>query len=336
MTRSEYLKDRRLMRQTITAKKIAIIGYGNQGRAQAKNLRDNGVAVTVGARKGGSSWRRATEDAFEVLPISEVVEKNDIMSVLLPDEVQAEVFESEIQPGLSAQQLLVFAHGFNLYHELIQPPQNVDVVLIAPLGPGAILRENFPKGGAIPALFAVIQNRSKNAELLASAYCWGIGVSRVGVFDTTLKEETITDLFAEQAVLCGGIIELAKAAFETLVEAGYDETTAYLTCVHEVQYTAKLLSEQGAAPMLKLISPTAAYGAATRGEKIIPSARTKAAMKKILSQIEDGSFAEELSKEAAGGWKVLKKKTDALGRSPISKAQRTVAKGIDRPGTTQK
>jgi len=334
--RVDCLKDRRLMRQTITSKKVAVLGYGNQGRAQAKNLRDNGVRLVIGARKGGASWNRAAEDGFEVLSIGEAAHSGDIVAVLLPDEVQAEVFEEQIAPELQVNQLLVFAHGFNLHQQLITPPPRLDVSLVAPLGPGSVLRDNFPKGGAVPALVSVIQDHSGNAELLSCSYCWGIGVSRVGVFPTTLEEETVTDLFAEQAVLCGGILALSKAAFETLLEAGYDRETAYLTCVHELQYTARLLSEYGPSEMLKMISPTAAFGALTRGEKIIPPARTKTAMKKILAEIQDGSFAKELRQDASEGWKHLAKLTDKLEETQIARTDRQLRKKLRAPGKSPK
>jgi ketol-acid reductoisomerase len=275
----------------LSDKKIAIIGYGSQGHAQAQNLKDSGLDVLIGLRKG-RSWDQALKDGFEVLSVAEAANRGDIVQMLLPDERQAAVYTAEIEPQLQEGDLLSFSHGFNIHYNQIVPPADVDVVMVAPKGPGHLVRRIYTQGEGVPALVAVYQDYTGNAFQTALAYAKGIGATRAGVLETSFQEETETDLFGEQAVLCGGTTALIKAGFETLVEAGYKPEIAYFECLHELKLIVDLIHEGGLSWMRHSISDTAEYGDLTRGEHIITNA-TRDAMKGLLKDIQTGEFARE-------------------------------------------
>jgi ketol-acid reductoisomerase len=275
----------------LSDKKIAIIGYGSQGHAQAQNLKDSGLDVLIGLRKG-RSWDQALKDGFEVLSVAEAANRGDIVQMLLPDERQAAVYTAEIEPQLQEGNLLSFSHGFNIHYNQIVPPADVDVVMVAPKGPGHLVRRIYTQGEGVPALVAVYQDYTGNAFQTALAYAKGIGATRAGVLETSFQEETETDLFGEQAVLCGGTTALIKAGFETLVEAGYKPEIAYFECLHELKLIVDLIHEGGLSWMRHSISDTAEYGDLTRGEHIITNA-TRDAMKGLLKDIQTGEFARE-------------------------------------------
>ncbi|MET7017111.1 ketol-acid reductoisomerase [Bacillus mycoides] len=269
--------------------KVAIIGYGSQGHAHAQNLRDNGFDVVVGLRKG-KSWDKAKEDGFSVYTVAEAAEKADVVMILLPDELQPEVYEAEIAPNLQGGNSLVFAHGFNVHFDQVKPPANVDVFLVAPKGPGHLVRRTFAEGGAVPALFAVYQDATGVATEKALSYADGIGATRAGVLETTFKEETETDLFGEQTVLCGGVTALVKAGFETLVDAGYQPEVAYFECLHELKLIVDLMYEGGLENMRYSVSDTAQWGDFVSGPRVVTE-DTKKAMGAVLAEIQDGTFA---------------------------------------------
>ena len=275
----------------LSDKKIAIIGYGSQGHAQAQNLKDSGLDVLIGLRKG-RSWDQALKDGFEVLSVAEAANRGDIVQLLLPDERQAAVYTAEIEPQLQEGNVLSFSHGFNIHYNQIVPPAYVDVVMVAPKGPGHLVRRIYTQGEGVPALVAVYQDYTGNAFQTALAYAKGIGATRAGVLETSFKEETETDLFGEQAVLCGGTTALIKAGFETLVEAGYKPEIAYFECLHELKLIVDLIHEGGLSWMRHSISDTAEYGDLTRGERIITNA-TRDAMRGLLKDIQTGEFARE-------------------------------------------
>jgi len=275
----------------LSDKKIAIIGYGSQGHAQAQNLKDSGLDVLIGLRKGGS-WDQALKDGFEVLSVAEAANRGDIVQLLLPDERQAAVYKAEIEPQLQEGNVLSFSHGFNIHYNQIVPPAYVDVFMVAPKGPGHLARRIYTQGEGVPALLAVYQDYTGNAFQTALAYAKGIGATRAGVLETSFKEETETDLFGEQAVLCGGTTALIKAGFETLVEAGYKPEIAYFECLHELKLIVDLIHEGGLSWMRHSISDTAEYGDLTRGERIITNA-TREAMRGLLKDIQTGEFARE-------------------------------------------
>jgi ketol-acid reductoisomerase len=276
--------------QYLQGKTVAIIGYGSQGHAHAQNLRDSGVRVIVGLRKG-KSWEQAEQDGFEVYSVREAAKQADIVMVLLPDEKQPAVYKEEIEPGLEPGNALVFAHGFNIHFSQIVPPEHVDVFLVAPKGPGHLVRRTYAEGAGVPALIAVYQDVTGHAKETALAYAKAIGAARAGVLETTFKEETETDLFGEQAVLCGGLTALIKAGFETLVEAGYQPEVAYFECLHEMKLIVDLLYEGGLSWMRYSISDTAQWGDFITGPRIINDA-VKAEMKKVLHDIQTGKFAK--------------------------------------------
>ena len=276
--------------QYLQGKTVAIIGYGSQGHAHAQNLRDSGVRVIVGLRKG-KSWEQAEQDGFEVYSVREAAKQADIVMVLLPDEKQPAVYKEEIEPGLEPGNALVFAHGFNIHFSQIVPPEHVDVFLVAPKGPGHLVRRTYAEGAGVPALIAVYQDVTGHAKETALAYAKAIGAARAGVLETTFKEETETDLFGEQAVLCGGLTALIKAGFETLVEAGYLPEVAYFECLHEMKLIVDLLYEGGLSWMRYSISDTAQWGDFITGPRIINDA-VKAEMKKVLDDIQTGKFAK--------------------------------------------
>ncbi|TYS70837.1 ketol-acid reductoisomerase [Sutcliffiella horikoshii] len=274
----------------LNGKKVAVVGYGSQGHAHAQNLRDSGVEVVVGVRPGGS-WEKAKEDGFQVYSVGEAVAQADVVMVLLPDERQPEVYKQEIEPHLTDGKALAFAHGFNVHFHQVVPPKDVDVFLVAPKGPGHLVRRVYEEGGGVPALFAVHQNASGEAKEVALAYSKAVGAGRAAVMETTFKEETETDLFGEQAVLCGGTTALVKAGFETLVEAGYQPEVAYFECLHELKLIVDLLYENGLEGMRYSISDTAQWGDFTAGPRVINDG-TKDEMRKILSEIQSGQFAK--------------------------------------------
>ena len=276
----------------IENKQIGIIGYGSQGHAHALNLQESGMNVSVGLYEGSSSWSKAEEDGLDVGTVSEVSEKSDIIIVLIPDHIQAKVYEEYILPHLLQGKTLMFAHGFNIHYDAITPPENVDVTMIAPKAPGHRMREVYTKNSGVPGLLAVHQDASGNAHATALAYARGVGCTRAGVLETTFKEETETDLFGEQAVLCGGVAALVKAGFETLVEAGYQPESAYFECMHELKLIVDLFYQGGMEYMRYSVSDTAEYGDYTRGPAVVDDS-VKENMKEILSQIQDGTFARE-------------------------------------------
>jgi len=273
-------------------KTVAIIGYGSQGHAHALNLKESGVNVIVGLYEGSKSTAKAESAGLKVHSVKEASSLADWIMILLPDEVQRTIYENEIAPYLTKGKVLSFAHGFNIHFGQIVPPEDVDVVMVAPKGPGHLVRRTYEQGQGVPALFAVYQNATGNARNLAMAYAKGIGGTRAGILETTFREETETDLFGEQAVLCGGLSELIKAGFDTLVSAGYQPEIAYFECLHEVKLIVDLIVEGGLATMRNSISNTAEYGDYTRGPRIITD-ETRKEMKKILTEIQSGQFARE-------------------------------------------
>lgn len=285
-------------------KVIAVLGYGSQGHAHALNLRDSGCKVIVGLKPGGPSWERAKKDGFEPLLPKEAAERADLIMILVPDQTQPSLYKECIEPVLKPGKMLLFAHGFNIHYGQIVPPKEVDVALVAPKGPGHLVRREFQRGAGVPCLVAIHQDATGKALSKALAYAKGIGGARAGVIETTFKEETETDLFGEQVVLCGGISALIKAAFETLVEAGYQPEIAYFECLHELKLIVDLIYEGGLAFMRYSISDTAEYGDLTRGPRII-NEQVRAEMKKILKEIQSGAFAKEWILENQAGRPVL-------------------------------
>lgn len=276
----------------LKGKTLAIIGYGSQGHAQAQNLRDSGLTVIVSELKGTDNWKLAKEHGFDPISAEEATERADFIHILVPDELQAGIYRESIKKNLKPNKTLVFSHGFNIHYEQIVPPDNVDVIMIAPKGPGHLVRRMYTEGKGVPSLIAVHQNHSGKAKENALAYARGIGATRAGVIETTFKEETETDLFGEQAVLCGGITALIQAGFETLVEAGYQPEIAYFECMHEMKLIVDLMNEGGMSLMRYSISNTAEYGDYTRGPRIIDD-HVKAEMKKMLKEVQSGEFARE-------------------------------------------
>jgi ketol-acid reductoisomerase len=271
--------------------KVAVIGYGSQGHAHAQNLRDSGIEVLMGLRPG-KSWDAASGDGFPVLTVDEAAKRANLIMILVNDELQARLYREAIEPNLRSGKTLAFAHGFNIHFHQIVPPPEVDVIMVAPKGPGHLVRRVYTEGKGVPCLIAVQQNPSGQAREVALAYARGIGGTRAGVLETTFREETETDLFGEQVVLCGGTTALVKAAYETLVEAGYQPELAYFECLHELKLIVDLMYEAGIAGMRYSISDTAEFGDLTRGPRIITD-ETKAEMRKILKEVQDGSFARE-------------------------------------------
>ncbi|MEO1147393.1 MAG: ketol-acid reductoisomerase [Cyanobacteria bacterium J06638_22] len=298
MARMYYDTDANL--DLLAGKTIAIIGYGSQGHAHALNLRDSGVNVIVGLYPGSRSAAKAEAEGLPVKSVADAAAAADLIMILLPDEVQKTVFESEIKPNLSAGNILAFAHGFNIHFAQVVPPADVDVVMVAPKGPGHLVRRTYEQGEGVPCLFAVYQDATGQARDRAMAYAKGIGGTRAGILETTFREETETDLFGEQVVLCGGLTALIKSGFETLVEAGYQPELAYFECMHEVKLIVDLVVEGGLSKMRDSISNTAEYGDYTRGPRIITD-ETRAEMRKILSEIQTGQFARDFVLENQSG-----------------------------------
>ncbi len=324
-----YDKDADL--EHMKGKKVAVIGYGNQGHAQTQNLRDSGLDVVIGLRQGGPSHESAQAHGFEPVSIEDATKAGDIVHILLPDEVQVGVYEKQIAPHLKKGKTLSFSHGFNIHFKEIVPPEDVDVIMVAPKGPGNLVRSEYVKGGGVPCLIAVHQNPSGTAKYTALAYAKGIGGTRGGVIETTFAEETETDLFGEQAVLCGGISALIKAGFDTLVEAGYQPELAYFECMHEVKLIVDLFYEGGLSHMRRAVSNTAEYGDLTRGPRVIDKSVRKE-MKKILEEIQDGKFAKEWVEEnKAGGenFNYLRRKEEDLLIEKVGKELRQKMHWID-------
>ena len=290
MAKMFYEKDTNL--GLLQGKKVAVIGFGSQGHAHALNLHESGVDVVVGLYEGSKSWDKVKEAGLEVATTAEAAKKADIIMILVPDEKQAKLYREEIAPYLEEGNALVFAHGFNIHFKQIVPPSNVDVFMIAPKGPGHMVRRTYTEGSGVPCLIAVEQDYSGKAKDLALAYANGIGGARAGVLETTFKDETETDLFGEQAVLCGGVTALIKAGFETLVEAGYAPENAYFECMHEMKLIVDLMYQGGMAAMRYSISDTAEYGDYVTGSRIITD-ETKKEMKQVLTEIQDGTFAKK-------------------------------------------
>ena len=284
----------------LDGKTVAILGYGSQGHAHALNLKESGVDVVVGLREGSSSVYKAQADGLEVLSVADAASRGDIVMVLLPDEKQAEIWEAEIADGIAPGNLLLFAHGFSIHFGQIEPSSEVDVGMVAPKSPGHLVRRQFKDGNGVPGLVAIHQDATGEARDLVLAYAKGIGCTRAGVIETSFREETETDLFGEQAVLCGGVTELVRAGYETLVEAGYDPRLAYFECLHELKLIVDLMYEKGISGMRYSISNTAEYGDLTRGKRIITD-ETRQSMKAILGEIQSGEFAKEWIAENRAG-----------------------------------
>jgi ketol-acid reductoisomerase len=281
-------------------KTIGIVGYGSQGHAHALNLKDSGMSVIVGLYPGSKSWAKAEAAGLKVGSVADVAREADIIMILAPDQVQRELYDDHIEQGLSAGNMLMFAHGFNIHYNQIRPPADVDVTMIAPKGPGHMLRQLYTEGIGMPALLAVHQNASETAKQTALAYAKGIGCARAGVLTTTFQEETETDLFGEQTVLCGGVTALITTAFETLVEAGYQPEVAYFECLHELKLLVDFIHEGGMKSMRYTISDTAEYGDYTRGPRIIDE-EVRESMREVLAEIQDGTFAREWILENQAG-----------------------------------
>jgi ketol-acid reductoisomerase len=289
----------------VKGRKVTIVGYGSQGHAHANNLKDSGVKVTVGLRKGGASWKKAKDAGLSVKEVGDAVDGADIVMILLPDESHAQVYREEIEPNIKKGAALAFAHGFNIHFGQIEPRADLDVIMIAPKGPGHLVRSTYTQGGGVPALIAVSQDGTGKARDVALSYASAIGAGRAGVIETTFREECETDLFGEQVVLCGGLTALIQGGFETLVEAGYSPEMAYFECLHEVKLIVDLIYEGGIANMRYSISNTAEYGDFTRGPRIITD-DTKNEMRRILHEIQTGQFAREFILENRAGAPALK------------------------------
>jgi ketol-acid reductoisomerase len=310
----------------LQGKKVAILGYGSQGHAHALNLKDSGVDVVVGLRPDSGSRADAEAAGLEVLDIADAASRGDVVMVLLPDEKQAEVWETDIADGIAAGNLLLFAHGFSIHFEQVQPPLGVDVGMVAPKGPGHLVRRQFEEGRGVPCLMAVHQDATGDAHDLVLAYAAAIGGGRAAIIETTFKDECETDLFGEQAVLCGGASELVRAGFETLVEAGYDPRLAYFECLHELKLIVDLMHEKGIQGMRYSISNTAEYGDMTRGKRVIGE-ESREAMKQILGEIQSGEFAREwIAENRAGGENLARMREEAA-------AHEVEAVGKDLRGT---
>lgn len=304
--------------EVLKDKKIAVIGYGSQGMAQSRNMADSGLNVVVGLRKDGRSWKAAKNDGMEVLSVEDASAEADIVHVLIPDEIQAEVYHKSIKNGLKEGNTISFSHGYNIHFGYIKPPENVNIAMIAPKGPGAMVRQTYLEGFGIPGLVAVENDYSGNTLDIALAMGKGVGLTRAGILETTFKEETETDLFGEQAVLCGGVTELIKSGFETLVEAGYQPELAYFETCHELKLIIDLIYKNGFAGMWNNVSNTAEFGGLIRRERII-TPETKNEMKKILQEIQKGEFAKEWNLENHAGRPILNRLRVIEADLPIEK-----------------
>ena len=321
----------------LKGKKVAIIGYGIQGRGQGLNLRDSGVDVIVAQRKGGKNYDIAVEDGFQPVTVEEAAQQADILQILTQDHLQAEIFNQSIAPHLKAGQGLLFSHGFNIHFGYIEAPKNVDVYMVAPKGPGAFVRTQYLDGGGVPALVAIHQDYTGDAMKNALAYAKAIGGTKGGVLETNFKEETETDLFGEQAVLCGGLSELIRAGYDTLVEAGYQPEMAYFECLHEVKLITDAIFAEGISGMHRRVSDTAEYGDYSRGKRVVTQS-TRDEMKKILQEIRSGSFAKEWINENKTGRQNYNKMREEADQHPIEKVGanlRSMMKWIQNPGLRQ-
>ncbi len=315
MAKMYYEKDCNL--EVLNGKTIAIIGYGSQGHAHALNLRDSGCKVIVGLRKGGKSWPVAEKDGFEVYTVSEAAEKADIVMMLINDEVQADVYNSQIAPYMTEGKAIAFAHGFNIRYKRIVPPADVDVFMAAPKGPGHTVRSTYVAGKGVPCLVAVEQDATGKAYDIALAYIAGIGGARAGILETTMDEETETDLFGEQTVLCGGVVDLMRCGFEVLVEAGYKPENAYFECIHEMKLIIDLVNKGGIAAMNYSISDTAEYGEYVSGPRVLPAEQVKENMRAVLKDIQDGTFAGKWIAENKNGRTFFNSKRAQLAKHPM-------------------
>ena len=304
--------------QKLVGKKITVLGYGSQGHAHALNLKENGMDVTIGLRKDSKTWKVAEEAGFVVKETGEAVKDADVVMVLIPDEIQGDTYTNSIAPNLKKGAYLGFGHGFNIHFKKIQPREDVNVFMVAPKGPGHLVRRTFQEGSGVPCLIAVYQDPSGDTKDIALAWASGIGGGRSGILETTFKQETETDLFGEQAVLCGGITELIKTGFEVLTEAGYDPVNAYFECLHEMKLIVDLIYEGGFGKMRHSISNTAEYGDFLAGPKVITSA-SKDAMKGILTDIQSGKFADEFLADSKAGQPFLKAHREEASKHQIEK-----------------
>jgi ketol-acid reductoisomerase len=315
----------------LKGKTIAILGYGSQGHAQAQNLRDSGLNVIVGQRPGSPNYELAVKHKFQPMSVDEATQKADIINILLPDEVQGDVYRANIKPHLKAGKVLMSSHGFNMHFGQVEPPAGVDTLLVAPKGPGHLVRSEFEKGGGVPCLIATGPGASQETFKMGLAYAKGIGGTRGGVIQTTIAEETETDLFGEQVVLCGGVSELVKAGYETLVEAGYQPEMAYFECMHELKLIVDLFYQGGLNYMRYSVSNTAEFGDYTRGPRIV-TAETKKEMKKILHEIQSGQFAREWileNKAGAPGFKATRRRERNHGIEEVGKRLRKLMTWIN-------
>ena len=311
--------------QKLVGKKITVLGYGSQGHAHALNLKENGMDVTIGLRKDSKTWKVAEEAGFVVKETGEAVKDADVVMVLIPDEIQGDTYTNSIAPNLKKGAYLGFGHGFNIHFKKIQPREDVNVFMVAPKGPGHLVRRTFQEGSGVPCLIAVYQDPSGDAKDIALAWASGIGGGRSGILETTFKQETETDLFGEQAVLCGGVTELIKTGFEVLTEAGYDPVNAYFECLHEMKLIVDLIYEGGLGKMRHSISNTAEYGDFLTGPKIV-TADTKKAMKEVLADIQSGKFADEFLADSKAGQPFLKAHREEASKHQIEKVGQELRK----------
>ena len=311
--------------QKLVGKKITVLGYGSQGHAHALNLKENGMDVTIGLRKDSKTWKVAEEAGFVVKETGEAVKDADVVMVLIPDEIQGDTYTNSIAPNLKKGAYLGFGHGFNIHFKKIQPREDVNVFMVAPKGPGHLVRRTFQEGSGVPCLIAVYQDPSGDAKDIALAWASGIGGGRSGILETTFKQETETDLFGEQAVLCGGVTELIKTGFEVLTEAGYDPVNAYFECLHEMKLIVDLIYEGGFGKMRHSISNTAEYGDFLTGPKIVTT-DTKKAMKEVLADIQSGKFADEFLTDSKAGQPFLKAHREAASEHQIEKVGQELRK----------
>lgn len=323
MVKVHFDKDAAL--EPLKDKTIAVIGYGSQGHAQANNMRDSGLDVIMGLRPGGRSWRRAEEDGFEVFSVSEAAKKADVIFILIPDMVQPEVYKESIEPYLTEGKTLDFAHGFNIRFKQIVPPKNVDVIMVAPKGPGPRVRETFSEGFGVPALIAIYQDWSGKAKESALAVAKALGSTRAGVLETTFRDETESDLIGEQTVLVGGLIELIRNGFEVLVENGYPQELAYFEACNEAKLIMDLIYQKGIIGMLRAVSDTAKYGGLTVGSKVIDE-HVKENMRKAVKEVQSGKFAEEWIEEHKSGEKNLKALMEEIEEHPLEKVGKFIRK----------
>jgi ketol-acid reductoisomerase len=312
----------------LDGKTVAIIGYGSQGHAHALNLKDSGVSVVVGLRPSSGSVEKAREHGLAVAEPADAASQGDVVMMLVPDELHRQVWDSGVRDGIAPGNLLLFSHGFSIYYDEVEPPPEVDVALVAPKGPGHLVRRQFVEGSGVPGLVAVHQDATGTALPVTLAYAKGIGCTRGGVIETTFKDETETDLFGEQAVLCGGVTELVRAGYETLVDAGYDPRLAYFECLHELKLIVDLMYEKGIAGMRYSISNTAEYGDMTRGRRVISDA-TREAMKKILADIQSGDFAREWIAENRAGQESFKRMREEQANHQVEVVGRELRAQMD-------